>query len=81
MINFLSHKFAFQISVFATLQTFSSITQEICERMKNKVHHVNQFIETDQMMHICNRKRPNQEFLPNPTSDFLPNRSGLNCEH
>ena len=37
---------------FATLRTFSSITQEICVQIENKVHHVNQLIEPDQMTYI-----------------------------
>ena len=37
---------------FATLRTFSSIAREICVQIENKVHHVNQLIEPDQMMYI-----------------------------
>ena len=32
--------------------SFSSITREICNEIKNKLHHVNQLIEADLMMYI-----------------------------
>ena len=52
-IYFLSHKFAFSnLRFFAILRTFSSITRDICDETKNKVHHVNQLIEPDLIMYI-----------------------------
>ena len=53
MINFSSHKFAFSnLRLSPFYEHFRSITREICVQIKNKVHHVNQFIEADLMMYI-----------------------------
>ena len=61
MIYFSSHKFVFSnFHFFAILQTFSSITQEICVQIKNKGHHVNWLIEPNLMMylHMAFSKKP-----------------------
>ena len=49
MIHFSSNKLAFSN---LRLSPFSPITREICVQIKNKVHHVNQLIESDLMMYI-----------------------------
>ena len=49
MIYSSTHKFAFSNLRFSP---FSSITGEICVKIKDKVHYVNQLIEPDLMMHI-----------------------------
>ena len=71
---------------FATLRTFSSITREICVQIENKVHHVNQLIEPDQMMYIhmaFSKKKPlhplhstiqNILLAPNPFHCFFAKR-------
>ena len=53
MIYSLSHQFVFSnLHFFAILRTFSSITREICDEIKNKIHHVNQLIQLDLMIYI-----------------------------
>ena len=53
MIYFSSHKFAFSNLRFSPFyEHFRAITREICDEIKNKVHHVNHLIEADLMMYI-----------------------------
>ena len=53
MIYFSSHKFAFLNLRFSPFyEHFRQLRREICDEIKNKVHHVNQLIEADLMMYI-----------------------------
>ena len=52
MIYFSSHKFAlFKSPFFCHFTNIFVNAREICVQIKNKVHHVNQLIESDLMMY------------------------------
>ena len=53
MIYFSSHKFTFSNLGFSQFyERFRQLREKYAFKLKNKVHHVNQFIEADLIMYI-----------------------------